>query len=121
MHHAANAVGETARADAVDHHAGDRKLAGILTSYDSKDQLSDVMATDIVERFVREAADGDYAGFPSLGISTSRTEDINFRAWLKLTDDVGGLYVSTVRVGSAAEKAGQNKACATGYSVDTSH
>jgi len=87
----------------------DGKLAGILTSYDSKDQLSDVMATDIVERFVREAADGDYAGFPSLGISTSRTEDINFRAWLKLTDDVGGLYVSTVRVGSAAEKAGVKK------------
>ncbi|QJE94564.1 S1C family serine protease [Luteolibacter luteus] len=87
----------------------DGKLAGILTSYDSKDQLSDVMATDIVERFVREAGDGDYAGFPSLGISTTRTEDINFRAWLKLTEDVGGLYVSIVRVGSAAEKAGLKK------------
>jgi S1-C subfamily serine protease len=85
------------------------KLAGILTSYDAKDQLSDVTSTDIVARFVREAADGDYAGFPSLGISTSRTEDPNFRSWLKLPEDDGGLYVSTIRVGSAAEKAGLKK------------
>lgn len=98
------------------------KLAGLLTSYDSKDQLSDVTATDIVERFVREAADGDYAGFPSLGISTSRTEDSNFRAWLKLPEEVGGLYVSTVRVGSAAEKAGVKKgdviASIDGHDID---
>jgi S1-C subfamily serine protease len=85
------------------------KLAGILTSYDAKDQISDVTATDIVARFVREAADGDYAGFPSLGISTSRTEDPNFRLWLKLPENDGGLYVSTIRVGSAAEKAGLKK------------
>lgn len=85
------------------------KLAGILTSYDSKDQLSDVTATDIISRFVREAADGEYDGFPALGIATSRTEDANFRAWLKLPEDGGGLYVSTVRVGSAADKAGLKK------------
>ena len=65
----------------------DGKLAGLLTSYDSKDQISDVTATDIVARFVQEAADGEYAGFPSLGISISRTDDANFRAWLKLPAD----------------------------------
>lgn len=85
------------------------KLAGILTSYDSKDQISDVTATDIIERFVREGADGNYAGFPSLGIAISRTEDSNFRAWLKLPEDGGGLYVSNVRAGSSAEKAGLKK------------
>jgi S1-C subfamily serine protease len=87
----------------------DGKLAGILTSYDSKDQISDVTATDIVARFIQEAADGDYAGFPSLGISVSRTEDPNFRLWLKLPEDGGGLYVSNVRAGSAAAKAGLKK------------
>ena len=85
------------------------KLAGLLTSYDSKDQLSDVTATDIVARFVKEGSDGDYAGFPSLGISISRTEDPNFRLFLKLPDDGGGLYVSNVRIGGAAEKAGLKK------------
>jgi len=87
----------------------DGKLAGLLTSYDSKDQISDVTATDLVARFVKEAADGDYAGFPSLGISISRTEDANFRAWLKLPEDDGGLYISSVKVGGAAEKAGLKK------------
>jgi S1-C subfamily serine protease len=85
------------------------KLAGLLTSYDSKDQISDVTATDIVARFIQEAADGEYAGFPSLGISISRTEDSNFREWLKLTDDQGGLYVSNLKAGAAAEKAGLKK------------
>jgi S1-C subfamily serine protease len=85
------------------------KLAGLLTSYDSKDQLSDVTATEIVARFVKEGADGDYAGFPSLGISISRTEDPNFRLFLKLPENGGGLYVSNVRVGGAAEKAGLKK------------
>ena len=52
------------------------KLAGILTSYDSKDQLSDVTATDIISRFVREAADGEYDGFPALGIATSNISPV---------------------------------------------
>lgn len=87
----------------------DGKLAGLLTSYDSKDQISDITATDLVARFVKEAADGDYAGFPSLGLSISRTEDANFRAWLKLPEDGGGLYVSSVKAGGSAEKAGLKK------------
>ncbi|MCW1922604.1 PDZ domain-containing protein [Luteolibacter arcticus] len=87
----------------------DGKLAGILSSYDAKDQISDVTATDLVARFVKEGADGDYAGFPSLGISISRTEDPNFRLFLKLPDDGGGLYVSKVRAGGAADKAGLKK------------
>lgn len=85
------------------------KLAGLLTSYDSKDQLSDVSSTDILARFVKEASDGDYAGFPSLGISISRTEDPNFRQFLKLPDDGGGLYITNVRVSGAADKAGLKK------------
>jgi S1-C subfamily serine protease len=82
------------------------KLAGVLTSYDAKDQICDITATDIVSRFVKESADGDYTGFPSLGISVARTEDPSFRQWLKLADDQGGIYVQKVRKGGAAELAG---------------
>jgi len=81
------------------------RLAGLLTSYNSKDQISDITATEIVARFLDDAADGDYQGFPSLGIATSRTEDGSFRDWLKLPDEVGGIYVSSVRKGSAADRA----------------
>ena len=87
----------------------DGKLAGILISYNSKDQICDVASTDIIARFVKESADGEYQGFPSLGISIARTEDASFRQWLKLPDDLGGLYIHTVRKGGAAESAGVKK------------
>jgi S1-C subfamily serine protease len=87
----------------------DGKLAGVLISYDSKDQICDVAATDIVNRFLKDSAAGDYQGFPSLGISIARTEDLSFRQWLKLGDDQGGIYVQSVRKGGSAETAGVKK------------
>jgi S1-C subfamily serine protease len=85
------------------------KLAGLLSSYNSKDQLCDVSATDIVSRFIKEASDGQYTGFPSLGVAIARTEDPSFRQWLKLPDDQGGIYISSVRKGGAAQAAGVRK------------
>jgi hypothetical protein len=84
----------------------DGKLAGVLISYNSKDQICDVASTDIVDRFLKEAATGEYKGFPSLGVSIARTDDASFRQWLKLTDDQGGLYINKVRKGGAADLAG---------------
>lgn len=87
----------------------DGKLAGVLISYNSKDQLCDVASTDIIKRFLAAAADGQYKGFPSLGISIARTEDASFRQWLKLSDEQGGLYIQSVRKGAAADLAGVKK------------
>jgi S1-C subfamily serine protease len=85
-------------------HDGD--LAGILVSYDNEDQISDVLSVDVIQRFLADAAEGDYAGFPSLGISISTTIDPIFRNFLKLTPTQGGIFVSKVRPSGAAEKAG---------------
>lgn len=84
----------------------DTKLAGVLISYNSKDQLCDVASTDLVTRFLTEAAKPEYRGFPSLGVAIASTEDSSFRDWLKLKDDQGGLYIKSVRKGGAAELAG---------------
>lgn len=77
------------------------KLIGLLSSYNSKDQLCEVVATDIVVRFIKTAMTGTYTGFPSLGVSVTRTDDPSFRQWLGLPDDSGGIYISVVRKGSA--------------------
>jgi S1-C subfamily serine protease len=82
------------------------RLAGILTNYDSDDQLSRVTATPILRQFMTDAADGEYRGFPSLGIATTSTDDARFREWLKLPADAGGLYISMVRDDSPATAAG---------------
>lgn len=87
----------------------DGRLAGMLTNYDSDDQISDVTATPVLSRFLEDAGDGTYEGFPSLGVGTSATDDSNFRAWLKLPDDSGGIHISSVRKDSAAAKAGIEK------------
>lgn len=87
----------------------DGKFAGLLTSYDSDDQLSDILATEIVSRFLDDARDGTYQGFPSLGIQTASLEDPKFRDWLGLEGDAGGIYVSAVRKDGAAGKAGIEK------------
>jgi len=82
------------------------KLLGILTSYDSDDQILDITAPEIIQSFLDDAKDGNYTGFPSLGIATSRTEDPHFREWLKLEDSQGGLFIKQVKRSSAAQEAG---------------
>jgi S1-C subfamily serine protease len=86
-----------------------RQLAGVLLSYSSKDQLCDVVSTDILKRFITEATNGKYDGFPGLGISIARTEDSQFRQWLGLGEDQGGLYIRSVRKGAAADRSGVRK------------
>jgi len=87
----------------------DNKLAGVLISYNSNDQICDVASSDIIGRFLSNASTPSYQGFPSLGVQVAATEDKSFRDWLKLGDDQGGLYIQNVRPGSAAEKAGVTK------------
>jgi S1-C subfamily serine protease len=97
-------------------------LVGILLSYDSGDQISDVLSTDVVAHFLANAKEGKYAGFPSLGVAITRTEDPSFRKFLKLTPEQGGLYISTVRPGGAADLAGIKKGdvllSAAGFPID---
>ncbi|MDG1358681.1 MAG: PDZ domain-containing protein [Akkermansiaceae bacterium] len=85
------------------------KLLGLLSSYDSKDQIVDIIAPEIIQAFIADTSDGDYVGFPSLGIGITSTVDPSFRDWLKLSDDLGGLYVTKIRKDSAAQKAGLEK------------
>ncbi len=81
-------------------------LIGILSSYDSKDQTCQVIATDIVTRFLDAAAKKPYQGFPSLGLAIATTEDAPFRRWLKIPENDGGLYISFLRKGGSANMAG---------------
>ncbi len=88
----------------------DNALSGILLSYSSDDQISDVHSVDVISHFLENVDEnGVYAGFPSLGVTVARTEDPSFRSFLKLNDSQGGIYLSTVRPGGAADLAGVKK------------
>ncbi len=84
----------------------DGKLVGLLLNYSSKELLSNVLAAPIIQSFLEDLDDGNYDGFPELGIRVSKTLDEQFRNYLKLKDDEGGIYVSKVVRGSSAAEAG---------------
>lgn len=87
----------------------DGKLLSVVTSYNSEEQILEGIAPEILNAFLADAEDGDYKGFPRLGLATTNTSDRNFREWLKLDESHGGLYVSAVKRNSSAEKAGMKK------------
>ena len=101
---------------------GDGKLTGILLSYDNEDQISTVLSIDVIQHFLADAADGDYAGFPSLGVSIAATKDPIFRNFLKLAPEQGGIFISKVRRGGSADQAGVKKGdvllAADGFPID---
>ncbi len=59
--------------------AKNNKLAGLLVSYSSKDQISSILPASIIKHFLNDIEDGEYTGFPNLGIMYSQTLDEQFR------------------------------------------
>ncbi len=84
----------------------DGRLAGLLMRYDSKAQTVDVVAAPVIEHFLKDAADGDYQGFPVAATRVAYLDDPQLRRYLGVTDDMGGVYIESVLKGSSAEKAG---------------
>lgn len=82
------------------------KLVGILLSYNSKEQTSVIIAAPIISHFLKDLADGTYQGFPNLGVSYATTLDEQFRKYLKLGQNQGGIYVRKAPKGGSAAASG---------------
>lgn len=84
----------------------DGELTGMLTSYDSRNQIVQVTDISVIRSFVKDALDGKYVGFPTLGVLGEETTDPVFRSYLKLPEQEGGLYVSKINKRGSAARAG---------------
>lgn len=82
------------------------QLAGMLLSYSSKDQVARILPGSIIQRFIEDSKDGKYDGFPQFGIKMTNTLDRQFRSYLKLGGQEGGVFVSEVFPDTSAEQAG---------------
>ncbi len=82
------------------------KLAGLLLSYDSKEQTSDVLPAPVIRHFLEDLEDGTYDGFPNLGLSYAPTLDEQLRKFAGLNGHEGGIYVRRVSRHGAASSAG---------------
>ena len=99
------------------------KLAGLLLSYDSKNQVTTILPAPIIEHFLKDVADGKYEGFPGLGMELQSTQDEQFREYLGLKPNAPGVLISTVMKGGSAEKAGMKKGdiliSINGFTIDS--
>ncbi|MEI6035898.1 MAG: PDZ domain-containing protein [Verrucomicrobiae bacterium] len=87
----------------------DGKLLGLLMRYDARSQTADIISTPVIEHFLKEAAKPAYGGFARAGLAFSSTRDPQLRRYIGLKE-AGGVYVTDVMKGGAAEKAGLKKA-----------
>ena len=99
------------------------KLAGMLLSYSAKDQVAQILPGAIIKHFIDDAKDGKYEGFPQFGIKMTATLDRQFRSFLKLDGQEGGVYLSEILPDSSAQQAGLKKGDVilevNGYKIDS--
>lgn len=84
----------------------DGKLAGMLLSYNAKEQISQILAAPIIQAFLDDLKDGEYQGFPNLGIAFDQTLDEHLRRFAGIENKEGGIFVSNVQKDSSAGQAG---------------
>lgn len=85
------------------------KLCGMLLSYSSKEQTSSVLPAPIIKAFLEDLGDGDYEGFPNLGIGITQMLDESLRKFTGVADEEGGVFIRNVARESSAEKGGLEK------------
>ncbi len=85
------------------------RLLGLLMRYDARSQSADVIPAPVIARFLAQIKpDVAYTGFPRVGIAFSETRDPQLRRYAGIKED-GGVYITMVKAGSAADEAGIRK------------
>ena len=85
------------------------KLCGMLLSYSSKEQTASVLPVPIIKAFLADLEDGEYGGFPNLGIGISQLLDETLREFAGVEGEEGGVFIHNVATDSSAEKGGLKK------------
>lgn len=81
-------------------------LAGLVLHSNTDTQTIDVIATPVIQHFLKDALAGDYQGFPLAGFHYGPTLDPQLRRYIKLPDDQTGIYIQEVIKGGPADQAG---------------
>ncbi len=87
----------------------DSTLAGIVIRHDTRTQNMNAIPVDVIRTFLENFDAGNYSGFPRVGITFSSTRDPQFRRFVGLDPDNGGVYVADVIKNGAGYKAGIQK------------
>lgn len=81
------------------------QLVGMVMMYDRDSQEGTAIPGPMIERFLEDAADGKYDGFPTLGVSWTPLRDPNLREEV-VAPKSGGILVTRVNPRGTAGRAG---------------
>ncbi|MCE9609529.1 MAG: PDZ domain-containing protein [Chthoniobacter sp.] len=87
----------------------DGKLVGLVMRYDTNTNNADLIPAPVIQHFLTDAAKPPYKGFPRSGITSAQTRDPQFRRYIGLTGQTGGIYVTDTVPGGPAALAGVEK------------
>ncbi len=82
------------------------RLAGFVLRNDSSGQTIDVIATQVMRHFLKDAQRKDYRGFPRAGFHYGPMLDPQLRRYIGLPEEITGIYVQKVIKGGPADTAG---------------
>lgn len=83
----------------------DGMLVGMMMGYDRDSQEGTAIPVPMIEHFLKDAADGKYEGFPTLGVSWTSLRDPNLREEVK-APKTGGILLTRVNERGTAGRAG---------------
>jgi S1-C subfamily serine protease len=84
----------------------DQALAGLVLRQNAAGQTIEVIATSVIDHFLKEARDGEYHGFPTAGFHYGPMLDPQLRRYIGVPDQTSGIYVQKVIKGGPADRAG---------------
>jgi len=83
----------------------DGMLVGMMMGYDRDSQEGTAIPVPMIEHFLKDAADGKYEGFPTLGVSWTSLRDPNLREEFRAPKS-GGILLTRVNGRGTAGRAG---------------
>jgi len=90
----------------------DGKLIGLLMRYDPRSQNADVIPSQVILHFLKDADSGSYHGFPKVGFAFAPMRDGQLRRYVGLNNGnpklnfPGGVFVTNVQKDGPAAHAG---------------
>ncbi|MBN1845397.1 MAG: hypothetical protein JW810_06905, partial [Sedimentisphaerales bacterium] len=83
----------------------DGRPIGIAAAFQQDDKEARIIPAERIAHFLADAADGQYAGFPTFGFDTEDLLDPTFRSFLKMpADRKDGIYVRDVHTLGTASR-----------------
>lgn len=81
------------------------KIVGIaFQTLSSGENIGYLIPVPIIEHFLKDVEDGQFDGFPTLGVYINTLENPDYRGYLQMTDEMNGVYVNRVIKGGPSEK-----------------